>query len=370
MPYSRHTVLGIMSGSSLDGIDLAVCTFALDPAAADTIGEWTVDAANTVPYPDEWRERLAASTLLAAEPLYRLDAELGRWVGNEAASFVGRLVGPAPVLAGYHGHTVFHEPAAGYTLQLGEGAALSRALGLPVVTDLRSADIAAGGQGAPLAPVADHHLFRQYDGFLNLGGIVNFSIRRPDRTFLAGDLSGCCQIMDRLARLRGQAYDRDGRLARSGNPVTDLRRSIAALPFHQQPYPKSLSNQWVVNELWPVIRDHPATVEDKLRTFVDFIVETIYDALYPHRPAGAAASPLPVLVTGGGAHNRFLLESLQAFHREDQAFDFQAPDGIVDFKEAALVALCALLRYHGLPNSLASATGAVSDTVNGALYAG
>ncbi|MGB3798252.1 MAG: anhydro-N-acetylmuramic acid kinase, partial [Lewinella sp.] len=255
-------------------------------------------------------------------------------------------------------------------LQLGEGAALAKALGIPVITDLRSADIAAGGQGAPLAPVADHHLFRDFDAFLNLGGIVNFSVRRADGTFLAGDLSGCCQIMDRLAREEGLAYDRDGKLARSGTRLPELWRIIDELPFHSLPCPKSLSNQWVVEKLWPVIRDYPAATADKLRTFVDYLVRAIFKELTPHWRAEAGKASMPVLVTGGGAHNQFLLESLRHYRTDERVFDFQAPDGVTDFKEAALVALCALLRHAGLPNSLASATGASSDTVNGALYAG
>ncbi|WP_116106491.1 anhydro-N-acetylmuramic acid kinase [Lewinella sp. IMCC34191] len=370
MPHTRHTVLGIMSGSSLDGVDLAVCTFEFDAHRADPIGNWSLDKATTLAYPDTWRERLVSSTKLSARDLQQLNAELGGWVGAQAAKFLSEFTSGAPSLVGYHGHTVFHEPAAGYTLQLGEGAALAGAIGLPVITDLRSADIAAGGQGAPLAPVADRYLFPEYDAFLNLGGIVNFSIRQPDGNFLAGDLSGCCQIMDRLARQEGQDYDQDGTLARSGKHLPELWRRIDELPFHSQPCPKSLSNQWVVETLWPVIRDFPGDTADKLRTFVDYLIVAIYEELTPHWRSGPDNTSMPVLVTGGGAHNRYLLESLRTYRSDKWTFDFQTPAGVTDFKEGALVALCALLRYAGLPNSLASATGASHDTVNGALYAG
>ena len=363
MPHSRYTVLGIMSGSSLDGIDLAVCTFFLDPDQPDPVGDWRIDAARTVAYSEAWRARLRAAAQLPARELQALDADLGHWIGEQVVAFLQQTSVAPPLLIGCHGHTVFHEPAEGYSLQIGAGGAIAAVTGLPVVTDLRSADIAAGGEGAPLAPVADRHLFPQYRAFLNLGGIANFSIRRPEGAFLAGDLSGCCQVLDRLAGLRDRPYDAGGDLARSGSFVPDLYQSIRSLPFHGRSCPKSLSNQWVTDTLWPVLRDHPASVEDRLHTFVRFLSETIIGELEAYIPDGDS---LRVLVTGGGAHNTYLMERLSS--REDLSFETE--DQVADFKEAALIALCALLRWQGLPNSLASATGADRDTINGALYAG
>ena len=363
MPHARYTVLGIMSGSSLDGIDLAVCTFLLDSAREDPVGSWSIDAARTVAYSESWRKRLRAAAEQSARELQALDADLGQWIGEQVVAFLQQNATPAPQLIGCHGHTVFHEPAEGYSLQIGAGAAISALTGLPVVTDLRSADIAAGGEGAPLAPVADRHLFPQYRAFLNLGGIANFSIRRHEGAFLAGDLSGCCQILDRLAALREMPYDDGGRLARSGSFLPDLHRTIRSLPFHGRPCPKSLSNQWVTDTLWPVLRDHPGTVEDRMHTFVEFLTETIIGELEVFIPDG---DNLRVLVTGGGAHNSYLMERLA--RRGDLSFETEGQ--VADFKEAALIALCALLRWKELPNSLASATGADRDTINGALYAG
>ena len=363
MPHTRYTVLGIMSGSSLDGIDLAVCTFSLDPTKEDPVGDWSIEAARTVAYSETWRARLRSAVELSARDLQALDADLGHWIGEQVVAFLRQVSLPAPLLIGCHGHTVFHEPSEGYSLQIGAGAAISAVTGLSVVTDLRSADIAAGGEGAPLAPVADRHLFPHYRAFLNLGGIANFSIRRHEGAFLAGDLSGCCQIMDRLAALKGRAYDEGGDLARSGSFVPDLHRAIRSLPFHGRPCPKSLSNQWVTDTLWPVLRDHPASVEDRLHTFVRFLAETIIAELEVYIPDD---DTLRVLVTGGGAHNTYLLEQLSS--RGDLSFETE--NEVADFKEAALIALCALLRWRGLPNSLASATGADRDTINGALYAG
>ncbi len=366
MAYARYTVLGIMSGSSLDGIDLAVCTFSLDPTREDPVGSWSIDSARTIPYPPEWRQRLLASPMLGARELEQLDAALGRWIGERAGEFLSREASGHPFLVGCHGHTVFHDPSAGYSLQLGDGAALASGVKLPVITELRSADIAAGGQGAPLAPVADRHLFPGYSAFLNLGGIVNFSVRRKDGTFLAGDLSGCCQIMDRLAAETGRSIDEDGQLARSGEVIPELLEKLYQFPFHDQPCPKSLSNQWVVDTLWPILKEWPGKVADRLRTFVEFLADTILQELDLHMPSSSADIPVSVLVTGGGARNKYLMERL----RSSTSYVFDTPEIVGDFKEAALVALCALLRWNQLPNSLATATGAERDTINGALYAG
>ena len=359
MAVQRHTVLGIMSGSSLDGVDLARCDFTIDPGAAEPILDWHIAEALTVDYPEDWRTRLRSAPGLAAAELWRLDAELGRWIGRQATHFLPAAATDRPDLIGCHGHTVFHEPAAGFTLQIGSGAAIALTTRIPTVTDLRSADIAAGGQGAPLAPVADRHLFPGYAAYLNLGGIVNFSLRRSDGSLLAGDLTGCCQILDRLAAEAGMRYDAGGQLARAGQPVPSLAERLHALPFHHQAFPKSLSNQWVTDTLWPVVAEAEGSTADRLHTTVEFIAETVAASLH-----GQLSAEGDVLVTGGGANNDYLCERIG--HRLNRTL--ASPARIADFKEAALVALCALLRYYKLPNSLASATGAGRDTVNGALY--
>ena len=359
MAVHRHTVLGIMSGSSLDGVDFATCDFTLDPGAPDPIIDWGIAEADTVEYPIDWQSRLRSATRLNAADLCRLDTELGTWIGRQAAGFLANGQAGSAGLIGCHGHTVYHEPAAGYTLQIGSGAAIAAATGIPTVTDLRSADIAAGGQGAPLAPVADRHLFPGYAAYLNLGGIVNFSLRRSDGSLLAGDLTGCCQILDRLAAAAGMRYDAGGQLARSGHLLSPLLDRLRALPFHHQPSPKSLSNQWVTDTLWPIVAEAEGSTADRLHTTVEFIAETVARSLDGVIPAEGK-----VLVTGGGANNDYLCERIGAKVGRGLA----SPPLIADFKEAALVALCAMLRYYELPNSIASATGARRDTVNGALY--
>lgn len=369
----------MMSGSSLDGLDLAVCRLVLNPEGEQLIPQWEILAAETDAYPPTWRARLRSAPSLPGRELWRLHADLGRWFGQRAKAFLARHPDLQPSLVGSHGHTVFHDPDLHFTTQIGDGAAIAEVLGLPVVTELRSADIAAGGQGAPLAPLADKHLFPQYSAFLNLGGIANLSVRRSDGSFVAGDVSGCCQILDRLAAREGLKFDAEGSVAQQGTLHPASAQKISELAFHDLPYPKSLGNAWVREILWPVIGKEDLTPSDALKTFTVWLANKIASDLARLHPkeeekganAGAKeGTKSEVMVTGGGARNSFLLRMLNATQAEKPSgFHFVVPDlDLADFKEAALIALAALLRSEGQTNSLASATGASRDTVNGALY--
>ena len=361
-----------MSGSSLDGLDFAICTFEYSLEAADfSVRNWRIEAATTDPFPPAWRARLEMAPHLPGRELWRLHADLGHWIGQRAAAFLADYSGPAPTLVGSHGHTVFHDPSWQFTTQIGDGAAIAHALGLPTVTELRGADVAAGGQGAPLAPVADKYLFPDYPAFLNLGGIANLSVRTASGDYVAGDISGCCQILDRLARLEGRAYDDGGGLARSGRFQPALAEAIGALPYHAAAYPKSLGNDWVVETLWPVLRGFDCSAVDKLNTFTKWLaVKIAADLEEMGEVAGAEiGGESKVLVTGGGAKNGFLLEQLNRAGSQSGRYTFGSQElTVTDFKEAALIALCALLRIEAQPNSLPSATNATRPTVNGALY--
>ena len=386
----------MMSGSSLDGLDLAVCRFQLERAAEVRVAEWEILAAETDPFPPMWRARLRSAPHLPGRELWRLHADLGHWIGRRARAFLDRHPELPVTLAGSHGHTIFHTPSQQFTTQIGDGAAVAFRLGLPTVTELRGADVAAGGQGAPLAPLADKFLYPEFDGFLNLGGIANLSLRDGSGGYIAGDISGCCQVLDRLASRTGAAYDAGGDLARKGSPAPAIAQKIAALPYHQLPYPKSLGNAWVREDLWPLLDDKSIPAEDLLHTFTRWLGKKIaYDLAYvgavpssgkassgPHASPGEGAAagakkgsgsegdPLKILLTGGGSHNTYLVEQLRANQDKTQpSFEFIVGDAdTTDFKEAALIALAALFRTEGIPNALTSATGAERPTVNGALF--
>ena len=365
-----------MSGSSLDGLDLAVCRFVLseDDDGGPCVAEWSVRAAATDAYPRPWRARLRSAPHLPAAELWRLHTDLGHWFGQRARAFLDQHPDLPVDLCGSHGHTVFHDPGRGFTVQIGDGAALAHRLGLPTVTELRGADVAAGGQGAPLAPLADNYLLGDYDGHLNLGGIANLSWRTGGGDYLAGDVSGCCQILDRLAQRAGSDYDRGGRLAASGRPAPAVAQKIAALPYHQLDYPKSLDNGWVRDELWPLLDDRAVPATDLLHTFTRWLAKKIaYDlgaVAGAEQGAERSAGGYRILIAGGGAHNDYLVEQLRATQDPERPhFRFEvADDTTVDFKEAALIALAALFRVRGIANALPAATGAARATVNGALF--
>jgi anhydro-N-acetylmuramic acid kinase len=375
----------MMSGSSLDGLDLALCRIRLDTSEEQLVPEWKILAAETDPFPPTWQARLRSAPHLPGRELWRLHADLGHWIGQRAKKFMDKYPAHAPTLAGSHGHTIFHDPAQKFTTQIGDGAAIASHLGIPTVTELRGSDVALGGQGAPLAPLADKYLFPQYGGFLNLGGIANLSLRQETGDYIAGDITGCCQILDRLAAREGLKYDAGGQLASQGSPAPAIAQKIAALPYHLLPYPKSLGNAWVRESLWPLLNDNSVGPADLLHTFTRWLAKKIaYDLAHLVTEVGAPIAigagaengkkskvePTQILLTGGGIHNHFLVDQLHKTQDpEAPVFDFIVPDTTTaDFKEAALIALAALLRVHGIPNALPSATGAPQPTVNGAVY--
>lgn len=359
-----------MSGSSLDGLDIALCDFEFAVEPTYKLVDWSIRAGTTISYSEDWQSRLRKAPQLSAPELWRLHADLGRLFGQQVKAWLTANKLSADLL-GSHGHTVFHDPSRGFTVQLGDGAQIAYAVGIPTVSELRSTDIAAGGQGAPIAPLADIHLFPDYEAFLNLGGIANVSLKTTDGGIVAGDISGANQILDRLAGFRNQTYDKGGQLASSGKLHAVLLNELQQMAFHQLPFPKSLDNGWVREKLWAVIDKTAATVEDKLHTFCHFLAWQIQtDLLKACRTATLPSALIRVLVTGGGARNDFMLRCLQQLPQDDHySFSYEVADtAIGDLKEAALVALCALHRKLGIPNALATATGAKRDTINGALY--
>ncbi|MEM9837094.1 MAG: anhydro-N-acetylmuramic acid kinase [Bacteroidota bacterium] len=363
-------VLGLMSGSSLDGIDLAVGSFRFQQQPGFTLKEWKLLQSVTIPYPPTWQARLRTAPHLPGRELWRLHTDLGHFYGQMIRDFLQKNELTVDLI-GSHGHTVFHHPEKSFTTQIGDGAAIAHISQVPTVDQLRTMDVAAGGQGAPIAPIADHYLLAQYRAFLNLGGIANVSLKGPDDSFLAGDVSGANQILDQLAATFGQTYDDGGRIAAGGQVLPDLMEQIRNLPYHQQACPKSLDNAWVRETLWPIISRHPGEAADKMHTFCHFLAAEVQRVLVDLAQRSKLASQaIRVLVTGGGTHNQFLLRCLREQPQDDQfPLGYEAADAtLADAKEALMVALSALLRKLAVPNVLASATGASSNTINGALY--
>ncbi|MEZ4756214.1 MAG: anhydro-N-acetylmuramic acid kinase [Flavobacteriales bacterium] len=347
---TTYEVVGVMSGSSLDGLDLAWCQLRLDR------GRWAynVREARTVPYDAAFRTRLVAAMDGSAVELARLHRDLGRLIGTACRELVGEM--PAGLIAS-HGHTVFHKPEEGLTTQLGCGAHIAATSGITTVCDFRTTDVALGGQGAPLVPLGERLLFPDHKAFLNIGGICNIALHAADRV-VGYDVCIGNQALDFLAQEAGLAYDANGDLARSGTIATDLLEALNELPFHRQPPPRSLGREWFDATVKPLIARSQWSVADRMATVVAHMAEQLTYALEPAKG--------PVLVTGGGAHNAYLLERLRSLC----AVALEVPDArTVDYKEAVIFALLGVLRLREEATALASVTGAAGDSVGGAVYA-
>lgn len=364
----RYHILGLMSGSSLDGLDLAYCQLDWDQ---EDVAQWSIVEAATLPFSAIWQRRLRHLPDQPALTFAQTHTYFGRYMGELVQQFLSaHSITKLDAIAS-HGHTIFHQPDRRLSVQIGDGAALAALTGYPTITDFRTQDVALDGEGAPLAPLVEHYLLSGYDFYLNLGGIANVSAPLPSG-WVALDCCPANQVLNALAEQMGMPYDADGKAARSGQVLPELLHQVASLDYFQRPYPKSLGNGWIRQQVLPLYLGADGSPQDKLATACEHCaieVAQSLDAIIQNE--GLNRSTYRVLVTGGGAFNTYLLETLQAYAKRHHRIELYmpAPD-LVQYKEALLMALLGVLRLEGRPNSWRSATGAQQDTVNGALYHG
>ena len=346
----KYQVIGLMSGTSLDGLDLAACEFTKEPEG------WSFRflATDTLIYSPEWREKLAVAPILPGRELILLDRQYGKFLGESVSQFIRKFNLNAEVIAS-HGHTVFHAPGMGITHQIGHPSNLAAATGLPVVADFRTTDVALGGQGAPLVPAGDRHLFGQYTYCLNLGGFANISFEHlGDR--MAGDICPVNLVANALAGKAGELYDDQGNTGRRGNLLPGLLRELNELPFYRTPFPRSLGREWVEEQVFPLLKKYEGKIPDLLRTWYEHVACQISAVL---KEQGT------VLVTGGGAYNRFLLERMEQMSHATLVLP---DDQVIQYKEALIFAFLGLLRLQNEKNCYRSATGASRDSSCGSVY--
>lgn len=351
----NYKVIGLMSGTSLDGLDLACCEF------KHTSGQWSFDLQSyeTAPFPQHLHNKLKTGTALSAFELAELDIILGRWMGERTNEFIEKNGCKADLIAS-HGHTIFHQPEIGLTTQIGNGNMLSAITNLPVVYDFRSLDVALGGQGAPLVPIGDQLLFHEYDFCLNLGGIANISFTE-NNIRLAFDISPCNMALNYLAEEKGQKYDQNGEMARSGKLLPNLLREINSLEFYHLPAPKSLGYEWVVKHILKRLDNSSASIPDLMHTMVEHISFQIAQSIIE---GGKNSGKL--LVTGGGAFNDYLIERLQ-YHLPEKVQVHIPAEELINYKEALIFAFLGVLKVRSEVNCLASVTGASRDSCGGVL---
>jgi anhydro-N-acetylmuramic acid kinase len=342
--------IGLMSGSSLDGLDLAYVLFNIDEGRYC----YRIVEAATLPYTPYWHDQLANAFLSSPEILAPLDKEYGTYLGQQVREFVEKNH-LQPDFVASHGHTVFHKPEQHFTLQIGDGQSLADACGLTVINDFRSEDVSKGGQGAPLVPIGDQLLFSGYEICLNIGGIANLSYELNGRR-IAYDICIANQALNWLAQRKGFAYDKDGLIASRGRINDTLLESLNNNGFFQQAPPKSLGREFFESFQKPLLESCPT--DDALATFVEHIAMQIAQTI-DCLPKGK------MLITGGGALNNYLVKRISS-HTQHQVI---VPDQLtVDYKEALIFALLGLLRLEGQTNVLSSVTGASSDSCSGKIW--
>ena len=367
----NYQAIGLMSGSSLDGLDVAYGQFNIEKAGkVFKINDWRLIAAGTYSFSDFWKNRLRTLPGGSAKVLMDAHAAFGSYMGD----LVNRFFSENNVdknkidLIASHGHTIFHEPNEGFTTQIGDGAALAVATQCPVINDFRTTDLALGGQGAPIAPMADKMLFPGFDFYLNLGGIANITCNIDGR-FIAFDICGANQILNALSAELNLPFDENGAKASTGILDENLFDQQYKIDFFKKGYPKSLSNQWVQENQTIIFSENKNKTENKLFTAVELTAQLTSDAIdLVIKRENLKKGKFKLWITGGGAYNNYLIKRID-FYLSQKNIEIVIPEkDIIGFKEALLMALLGVMRLENIPNCMASVTGAQRDSVGGAVY--
>lgn len=354
-----YKVIGLMSGSSLDGLDIAYVHL------EEIAGVWNFAIINTICklYEPKIKRSLEDAINLSALDYNLLHSDYGHYLGTEINDFIkeNKLEHQVDFIAS-HGHTTFHIPQR-MTHQLGNGAAIAAEAGLPVICDLRALDVAMGGQGAPIVPIGDKWLFKDYNYFLNLGGIANVSIIDTEQ-ISAFDVCPANRVLNMLAGEKGMEYDKEGALSSSGKVNEELLDRLNELEYYALDVPKSLSNSFGTDVVYPLIKSFGLPVEDALRTYTEHIAFQIAKAF----DAIKTNTNNKVFTTGGGAFNTFLISKLNEHLERLHLQIFVPSPEIVQYKEALVIAFMGALRWREEFNVLKAVTGAKQDSISGALW--
>jgi anhydro-N-acetylmuramic acid kinase len=376
-PLSKNSIkaVGLMSGTSLDGLDLVAVEF------WQTGEKWQfkIEAAETLEYAAERKNRLKNAPELSGVELIQLHTEYGRFLGSETKRFITENHFQPDIVAS-HGHTIFHQPEKGFTFQAGSGFEIAAVTSITTVADFRSGDVALGGQGAPLVPVGDRLLFSEYEYCLNLGGFANISFEKNGER-VAFDICPVNMVLNHFAEKQGFAFDKNGEMGRKGKVNSELLKKLNLLDFYRAEPPKSLGREWVKQVFMPVLSDFEITEEDKLRTIYEHIAQQIVGKIGGGEGEGRGRGEGgeegrgegrgegegggKMLVTGGGAFNAFLIELISG----KTPVELVIPaNEIINFKEALIFAFLGVLKVRGEINCLASITGAKKNHSTGLVF--
>jgi anhydro-N-acetylmuramic acid kinase len=348
----NYNVIGVMSGTSLDGVDLAYIKF-------NNSGRWTFEIcqSETISYSEEWLAKLKKAIHFSKFELEELNLSYTKLLASLISDFISKHNLTEIDAVCSHGHTILHQPQNGFTLQIGNLPIIRDLVNETIVCDFRVQDVELGGQGAPLVPIGDELLFSEYDYCLNLGGFSNVSFNQNGNR-IAFDISPVNTVLNFYANESGFPYDDAGNLAKSGKVNHDLLKKLNELEFYTLPYPKSLGMEFVNAEIFPLIQSYKMDIKDKLCTFVEHIAIQI---------ANICSKPNSKLfITGGGAYNLFLIDRLRNYL--PTAVVVIPDDKTIQFKEALIFGFLGVLRLRNEINVLSSVTGATRNHSSGVVY--
>ncbi len=348
----EYKAIGLMSGTSLDGLDIAYCVFKV----AEEKWEWRIPLATTINYDESISDRLRVAARMNGLQLALLNTEYGHWIGNRVAEFIkeNRI---KPDIIASHGHTIFHTPANKMTLQIGCGAAIAAETGITTINDFRSLNVALGGQGAPLVPIGDRLLFGEFDACINIGGFANISMESESKR-VAFDICPANIILNSLANRLGHPFDSGGKIASAGNVDKGLFKVLEDLEYYKKTGPKSLGREWVEEIMIPLIDNSGIDNYTLLSTLTHHIASQISSKL----PSG---NDKKAIFTGGGTHNSYLMSLIK---NQSECEIVIPAEYVIDYKEALIFALLGVLRSEGLTNTLSEATGSDYDCSGGATH--
>lgn len=346
-----------MSGTSLDGLDLAFCHI----WESKNLWNFEIKQTKSISYNSEMRERLKNSIFLSADELLQFHNTYGIWLGEQAKTFIEENTLEIDFIAS-HGHTTHHQPENGLTFQIGSGQHLANTSGQKIVCDFRTNDVALGGQGAPLVPIGDLLFFGKYDFCLNLGGISNVSFDKNGNR-IAYDIGLANMILNHITRKIDLAYDKGGEMARQGNINTEMLEKLNNLEYYRLPFPKSIGYEWFVSKVVPIVDETEDSIENLLHTSIHHICEKVAQQVQMN----STKVESNLFVTGGGTLNTFLVETLQ--EKLGTTTKVVIPSKIlIEYKEALVFALMGALRSENKINVLCSVTGAKHDSSSGVIF--
>ncbi|REG83975.1 anhydro-N-acetylmuramic acid kinase [Algoriphagus antarcticus] len=356
MSPTNYTMIGLMSGTSGDGLDIAHCSYELQD-------QWSYEIldAITIPFPPDLGQKLMNCHRLSGLELALLDVDFGKWMGEKVREYCSeKQIKPMAVCS--HGHTVFHQPAKGLSLQIGNGWAMHQASGQKVINDFRMQDVQLGGQGAPLVPIGDSLLFPAIDFCINLGGIANISMESAAQR-IAFDTCPFNLLLNAQANVLGAEYDKDGAWAKEGMLNEKLFNELNALPYYSRSDAKSLGREDLENDFIPLVISSGLSERDILGTLVEHYAFQIAQVIKQHQSTDQPS----VLITGGGAYNSFFIERLSS-QLDNKWNHTVAGSELIEFKEALVFGFLGVLRLRNENNCLASVTGASRDSSGGVVF--